>query len=142
MKKKTFKRRKKKSTRKAKGISNNENNINNCPICLGKLNNNVAITNCGHRYHSQCLKELRDSHPGNKRKVIPCPLCRKKLTKNNYNRFIGNANKSKKNSQQNQSWFNSFINKLQLRNCYNGVCYNNRNSNLPMRQSRSISGRF
>ena len=58
MKKKTFKRRKKKLTRKARGNSNSENNINNCPICLGKLNDNVATTNCCQKEHSKCLKKL------------------------------------------------------------------------------------
>ena len=42
-----------------------------CSICLDSLGeNNTCITACGHRFHLECMLQLR-SNP-----VIRCPLCR------------------------------------------------------------------
>ena len=45
---------------------------NECCICLESINDvNVAITECGHKFHTSCLMKCKNE----------CPLCRKTLVK-------------------------------------------------------------
>lgn len=52
-----------------------------CPICLDEilLGENLALTNCKHKFHLDCILENG--------KNAPCPLCRKSLL----NKHIGIA---------------------------------------------------
>ncbi|KAI8913644.1 hypothetical protein EDD86DRAFT_201121 [Gorgonomyces haynaldii] len=45
-----------------------------CPICLCGLKDQVALTSCGHLYHSQCLNSFE-------RAGTQCPLCRQEYDK-------------------------------------------------------------
>jgi hypothetical protein len=65
-----------KQTRK---VINREKNtvltINDCPICLEPLTNNVRIAlPCGHRFHEECIKRALTSTGGR------CPKCRAVVT--------------------------------------------------------------
>jgi len=69
-----------KQTRK---VINREKNtvltINDCPICLEPLTNNVRIAlPCGHRFHEECIKRSLTSTGGR------CPKCRAVVTNINY----------------------------------------------------------
>ena len=42
-----------------------------CPICLDVIETkDMEITNCGHKYHKECLAKITDNK---------CPTCRRKL---------------------------------------------------------------
>ncbi len=45
-----------------------------CPICLNEYGNNLAVfqTNCGHKFHNDCLQDYCRSQRGN----VVCPVCR------------------------------------------------------------------
>ena len=73
-----------------------------CPLCLDMIKN-VSITNCGHRFCTECLNEIIDEkemrlkrkYKSNfdeiiqkKRFFIQCPVCRKKLKRNDITRII------------------------------------------------------
>jgi len=48
------------------------NNINECSICLEYLNDNIIVTECNHIYHTKCLYSWFFRH-------YDCPECRTKL---------------------------------------------------------------
>jgi len=48
--------------------------MESCVICLEKMEKEVAILECGHSVHFDCLTEYQVSK---KSWVIKCPLCRK-----------------------------------------------------------------
>lgn len=57
---------------------------NSCPICLSSFeDNDIVITECGHRFHYSCLKESL-------KRNSKCPLCRK---------FLGETKKRLTNQQ-------------------------------------------
>jgi hypothetical protein len=69
-----------KQTRK---VINREKNtvltINDCPICLEPLTNDVRIAlPCGHRFHEECIRRSLTSTGGR------CPKCRAVVTNINY----------------------------------------------------------
>ena len=63
---------KKKIINQIEFINNNlkEENINNCPVCLGKIVNNYALTDCGHHFCLECSNILGKNYYFN------CPNCR------------------------------------------------------------------
>jgi hypothetical protein len=69
-----------KQTRK---VINREKNtrttVNDCPICFEPLTNNVRIAlPCGHRFHTECIRQSLTSTSGK------CPKCRTVVTNINY----------------------------------------------------------
>jgi len=45
-----------------------------CPICMDIIQTaSMEITNCGHKYHKECLAQVQDNK---------CPTCRRKLKYN------------------------------------------------------------
>ena len=90
-----------KQTRK---VINREKNtvltINDCPICLEPLTNNVRIAlPCGHRFHEECIRRSLTSTGGR------CPKCRAVVTNIPYvpegraNRTFGNVPLSQQQPQ-------------------------------------------
>jgi hypothetical protein len=65
---KAFRRKTSKKRPKSKSPS-----LNECPICLDPLTpNNLAILNCGHKFHFRCiLKDVTKARPNKQ-----CPICR------------------------------------------------------------------
>ena len=63
---------KKKIINQIEFINNNlkEEDINNCPVCLGKIGNNYALTDCGHHFCLECSNILGKNYYFN------CPNCR------------------------------------------------------------------
>mgnify|MGYP003636749696 FL=1 len=50
-----------------------------CPICMEKIDSkDLFTTGCGHNYHNDCLKHLKNSTTN---KTVDCPMCRKKIYK-------------------------------------------------------------
>ena len=50
----------------------NNDNVENCPICLDAINDNI-ITNCGHKYCFKCIISLLIHK--NPKDLLACPLC-------------------------------------------------------------------
>ena len=50
-------------------------NIENCSICLNKLEQKYIITNCNHKYHIICLKRWKATS-----EEFLCPICREPIT--------------------------------------------------------------
>ena len=70
-------------------IQSNDNKINsdNCSICL-ELNNNTSIElkcGCGNKFHLECIDELE------KHNIKKCPLCKKNIEYNKYNKYNHNS---------------------------------------------------
>lgn len=68
-------------------INNKETNVylkDDCPICLDELNTDYTILDCGHKFHTNCLKE---SFAVNK----SCPYCRNPISELTYNKYLWNA---------------------------------------------------
>jgi hypothetical protein len=59
-----------------KNIINNKKKENVCAICLDKMmpNDNVTSLECGHRFHSHCIRRSLTATRG------ACPLCRTVVT--------------------------------------------------------------
>ena len=59
-----------------KNIINNKEKENVCAICLDKMmpNDNVTSLECGHRFHSDCIRRSLTATQGT------CPLCRTVIT--------------------------------------------------------------
>ena len=47
--------------------------LDNCSICLQKLDTKLSCTNCNHWFHEVCLKKWID------RKHKTCPICRTEM---------------------------------------------------------------
>lgn len=73
-------------------IKTNEINLNkienitylDCPICFEEFNDedNITILECGHYYHSNCIKEwinTKQLDKNNRKIPKTCPLCREPL---------------------------------------------------------------
>ena len=52
--------------------SSNSSSYDECPICLEDLDKNIAITNCGHQFHFECLSNWIYSQ---KKIIFTCPSC-------------------------------------------------------------------
>ena len=52
--------------------SGNSSSYDECPICLEDLDKNIAITNCGHQFHFECLSNWIYSQ---KKIIFTCPSC-------------------------------------------------------------------
>jgi hypothetical protein len=50
--------------------NNTVNCVEECPICLEEINNDIHITTCNHTFHKSCIKKCG----------ILCPLCRVDIT--------------------------------------------------------------
>lgn len=46
-----------------------------CPVCMEpiRLFSRIGISNCGHGFHSECMKQIRDH------RITTCPVCREDL---------------------------------------------------------------
>jgi rubrerythrin len=55
-----------------------------CPICMDFIpDGEVEITNCGHFFCKDCLKNLKQVSKNNHEDKWSCPVCRKKHNHNN-----------------------------------------------------------
>jgi thiol-disulfide isomerase/thioredoxin len=52
----------------------NNNEEDNCPICIDKIIDNIKITNCNHKFHKHCLDEWLKYNNS-------CPYCRSEINK-------------------------------------------------------------
>ena len=52
--------------------SSNSSSYDECPICLEDLDKNIAITNCEHQFHFECLSNWIYSQ---KKIIFTCPSC-------------------------------------------------------------------
>jgi len=74
-----------------------ESGNDECPICLDLIEN-VSITVCGHRFCTECLRDIMDEREQElrrKRKVVTakqftveCPVCRKKLRRSQITKVV------------------------------------------------------
>lgn len=48
-----------------------------CPICLENLDLNIYTTNCNHKLHVKCYKNLVEHEIKQKKMLVLCPLCKK-----------------------------------------------------------------
>jgi len=55
-----------------KSTSSNSSLYDECPICLENLVRSIAITNCGHHFHFECLSNWIYSQ---KKIIFTCPSC-------------------------------------------------------------------
>lgn len=67
-----------------------------CPICIGDMEFEWCVLQCGHSYCLVCTKDLVVNTEGN---VITCPVCRE-LTKGSDIGFVSLKNKDKTNSSK------------------------------------------
>lgn len=53
-------------------LSKKANELISCPICLDNVTEceNTKLTKCGHVFHTECFKEVKDNR---------CPVCRKRI---------------------------------------------------------------
>lgn len=58
----------------------NQTNINDCPICIEPLIDDITTTVCGHQIHGKCLQQLYEYNHLNA-KQTSCPLCMHMLIK-------------------------------------------------------------
>ena len=60
---------------------NIKNNEGGCPICLLDIDENqIMITECGHKFCVDCMKQLENKHIINETFTdFRCPLCRRLL---------------------------------------------------------------
>ena len=45
-----------------------------CPICMEKLEHNIAVTACFHKYHFKCISEWINTNL-QKNIICNCPCC-------------------------------------------------------------------
>ena len=51
-----------------------------CPICLDVIDyKQLDTTACGHNFHKECLKTIKDGAAAADEKHIECPICRNKI---------------------------------------------------------------
>jgi hypothetical protein len=55
-----------------------------CPICLEELELNIYITNCKHKLHEKCYKNLIEYETNQNKKDVLCPLCKKIIHENTF----------------------------------------------------------
>ena len=60
-----------------------ELNINNCPVCFDKIENNAIKTPCNHYFHQECLDEWIVKNIN--KSIQNCPICRFEFSINNNN---------------------------------------------------------
>lgn len=51
-----------------------DSNADICPICLEELTKNLAVLNCNHKYHFDCIK-MWYKQQKKTNKLLNCPLC-------------------------------------------------------------------
>lgn len=74
----TYKKRKTRSNNKSDHTPSKKKQnkiINKCVICLDALNNKHTKFDCGHKFHSECIKNWMFKETG----VRGCPICRNNI---------------------------------------------------------------
>lgn len=54
-----------------------ETKKDDCPVCLEKLDNNTVTTECGHKFHEECIINVM------RKSSNKCPICRKPIDRSN-----------------------------------------------------------
>lgn len=86
-----------------------------CAICLNELTKNIIITKCKHKYHSDCIKEMRN-YCKHKNKDFLCPICRESIScKMNIDQFIEYINQKIEKSNS----LKDVLNQLNGKNNFN-----------------------
>ena len=86
-----------------------ESGNDECPICLDMIEN-VSITVCGHRFCTECLRDLldeREEELRRKRKstssrqfTVECPVCRKQLKRNQITKVVDEETQRQQRDQK------------------------------------------
>ena len=86
-----------------------ESGNDECPICLDMIEN-VSITVCGHRFCTECLRDLldeREEELRRKRKstssrqfTVECPVCRKLLKRNQITKVVDESTQKQERDER------------------------------------------
>ena len=57
-------------------MSNEQEQVNKCSICLENIINNIQTELCGHIFHISCIEQWLNSRNDEEHKQNTCPECR------------------------------------------------------------------
>lgn len=119
--------------------SSNSSLYDECPICLENLDKNIAVTNCGHQFHFECLSNWIYSQ---KKIIFTCPSCNQNPCEiiNIYSKKKSDSKLNKVNTIDSStvSEINNLENIDMESNNRENIRENNRNSSLINNRNDSI----